>query len=118
MDMSIQLRSESDKLCTLALSFNNAGPLGTRFRYICDEGTYVASYDHLVDGDGVEVIGPTSGTRDGVELQDREFITAIEEGRAPNSSIDSVIDCYKILGKLQLQLDHQGRPSRGSTGRW
>ena len=39
MDMSIQLKSSTGAICTLSLSFNNDGPLGTFFRYIGDSGT-------------------------------------------------------------------------------
>ena len=34
MDMSIQLKAANGAICTLSLSFNNDGPLGTFFRYI------------------------------------------------------------------------------------
>jgi 2-hydroxy-4-carboxymuconate semialdehyde hemiacetal dehydrogenase len=106
MDMSIQLKSESGKLCTLALSFNNDGPLGTFFRYICDNGTYLARYDDLFTGrDDVVDVTKVAVSMDGIELQDREFVAAISEGRQPNSSIESVLDCYRILGQLQEQLD-------------
>ena len=50
MDMSIQLKTDKGAICTLSLSFNNDGPLGTFFRYICDNGTYIARYDDLVTG--------------------------------------------------------------------
>src|SRR5690606_5857078 len=50
MDMSIGMKAPSGAICTLSLSFNNDGPLGTFFRYICDNGTYIARYDDLVDG--------------------------------------------------------------------
>ena len=106
MDMSIQLRSASGQLCTLSLSFNNDGPLGTFFRYICDHGTYVARYDELVTGNDepVDVTG-VAVSMDGIELQDREFVRAIVEHDEPNASIRSVIDCYRVLGDLQEQLD-------------
>lgn len=105
MDMSIQLKTESGILLTLCLSFNNDGPLGTYFRYICDNGTYIARYDDLVDGNenpvdltGVEV------SNNGIELQDREFFAAIREGREARSSIGRVLDCYKVLGEIDKQL--------------
>jgi len=106
MDMSIQLRSASGQLCTLSLSFNNDGPLGTFFRYICDHGTYVARYDELVTGNDepVDVTG-VAVSMDGIELQDREFVRAMVEHDEPNASIRSVIDCYWVLGELQEQLD-------------
>ena len=50
MDMSIQLKAANGAICTLSLSFNNDGPLGTFFRYICDNGTYIARYDDLFNG--------------------------------------------------------------------
>jgi len=108
MDMSIQLRTETGKLCTLSLSFNNDGPLGTFFRYICDNGTYLARYDDLVTGreEPVDVTGVAVSTN-GIELQDREFVAAILEGREPNSSVGSVLDCYRVLGELETQLAAQ-----------
>ena len=106
MDMSIQLQSASGKICTLSLSFNNEGPLGTFFRYICDRGTYLARYDDLTTGnDEVIDVSTVAVSLDGIELQDREFVDAIREGREPNSSIASVLDCYRVLGTLQSQMD-------------
>jgi 2-hydroxy-4-carboxymuconate semialdehyde hemiacetal dehydrogenase len=105
MDLSIQLRTASGRICTLSLSFNNDGPLGTFFRYICDNGTYLARYDDLVTGreEPVDVSGVDVSTN-GIELQDREFVAAIREGRRPNSSVASVLDCYRVLGELETQL--------------
>lgn len=109
MDMSIQLRSETGAICTLSLSFNNDGPLGTFFRYIGDTGTYIARYDDLVNGkeEPIDLTGVTI-SNNGIELQDREFIAAIREGREPNSSVAKVLDCYRVLGELEKQLDVQG----------
>jgi len=108
MDMSIQLRSATGQICTLSLSFNNEGPLGTFFRYICDNGTYIARYDDLFTGtdEPIDVSG-VAVSIDGIELQDREFVRAIKESDEPNSSIGSVLDCYRVLGDLQRQLDAQ-----------
>ncbi len=105
MDMSIQLKSESGAICTLSLSFNNDGPLGTFFRYICDNDTYIARYDDLVTGkeEPVDLTG-VAVSNNGIELQDREFIAAIREGREPNSSVGQVLDCYRVLGELEKQL--------------
>jgi 2-hydroxy-4-carboxymuconate semialdehyde hemiacetal dehydrogenase len=105
MDMSIQLKSESGAICTLSLSFNNDGPLGTFFRYICDNGTWIARYDDLVTGkeEPIDLTGVTV-SNNGIELQDREFIAAIRGGREPNSSIRQVIPCYRVLGALEKQL--------------
>jgi 2-hydroxy-4-carboxymuconate semialdehyde hemiacetal dehydrogenase len=105
MDMSIQLKSESGAICTLSLSFNNDGPLGTFFRYICDNGTWIARYDDLVTGkeEPVDLSG-VAVSNNGIELQDREFIAAIREGREPNSSVAQVLPCYRVLGALEEQL--------------
>ncbi|MFV0462876.1 MAG: Gfo/Idh/MocA family oxidoreductase [Nostocoides sp.] len=109
MDMSIQLKAESGAICTLSLSFNNDGPLGTFFRYIGDTGTYIARYDDLTDGkdNPIDVTG-VAVSMDGIELQDREFVAAIREGREPNSSIASVMPCYEVLGGLEAQLKAAG----------
>jgi len=106
MDISIQLQSESGKICTLSLSFNNEGPLGTFFRYIGDTGTYLARYDDLVDGrDEVIDVTNVAVSMDGIELQDREFVASIREGREPNASVRQVLDCYRVLGELDHQLN-------------
>ncbi|WP_228372910.1 Gfo/Idh/MocA family oxidoreductase [Demequina subtropica] len=105
MDMSIQLKAESGAICTLSLSFNNDGPFGTFFRYIGDTGTYIARYDDLVDGREEPIdVSRVAVSMNGIELQDREFVAAIREGREPNSSLRQVIDCYRVLGQLEEQL--------------
>lgn len=102
MDMSIQLKTEGGKICTLSLSFNNDGPLGTFFRYICDNGTYIARYDDLVDGrENAIDVSKVDVSMNGIELQDREFIAAIREGREPNSSVAQVLPCYEVLYQLE-----------------
>ena len=102
MDMSIQLKTETGKICTLSLSFNNDGPLGTFFRYICDNGTYIARYDDLVTGREEPVdVSKVDISMNGIELQDREFIAAIREGREPNSSVAKVLPCYETLYELE-----------------
>ncbi|MBL0923339.1 MAG: Gfo/Idh/MocA family oxidoreductase [Sphingomonadaceae bacterium] len=104
MDMSIQLKAESGAICTLSLSFNNDGPLGTFFRYIGDTGTYIARYDDLVDGKEEPIdVSKVAVSMNGIELQDREFIAAIREGREPNASVAQVLPCYKVLNDLELQ---------------
>jgi 2-hydroxy-4-carboxymuconate semialdehyde hemiacetal dehydrogenase len=109
MDMSIQLKSETGAICTLSLSFNNDGPLGTFFRYIGDTATYIARYDDLVNGKEEPIdVSQVDVSMNGIELQDREFISAIREGREPNSSVQKVLDCYRVLGELEAQLAAQG----------
>ena len=105
MDMSIQMQTEEGALLTLSLSFNNDGPLGTFFRYICDEGTFIASYDDLVDGKQNPIdVSQVAASMNGIELQDREFFAAISEGREPNSSVGSVLACYRTLDQIEQQL--------------
>jgi 2-hydroxy-4-carboxymuconate semialdehyde hemiacetal dehydrogenase len=112
MDMSVQLRTPSGRICTLSLSFNNDGPLGTFFRYICDNGTYIARYDDLVTGREEPVdVSAVDVSVNGIELQDREFIAAIREGREPNASVASVLPCYRVLGELDTQLATQPEPA-------
>lgn len=110
MDMSIQLLAENGAICTLSLSFNNDGPLGTFFRYIGDTGTYIARYDDLVNGKEEPIdVSDVDVSMDGIELQDREFVAAIREGREPNSSIAQVMPCYRVLHELEQQIDPQRR---------
>ncbi len=106
MDMSIQMKAESGAICTLSLSFNNDGPLGTFFRYIGDTGTYIARYDDLVDGrENAIDVSRVDVSMNGIELQDREFFAAIREGREPNASAAQVLPCYRVLHDLEQQLD-------------
>jgi len=105
MDMSLQLKSSTGAICTLSLSFNNDGPLGTFFRYICDNGTYIARYDDLVDGKEAKIdVSRVDVSMNGIELQDREFFAAIREGREPNASVAQVLPCYRTLDRLERQL--------------
>ena len=106
MDMSIQLKASGGAICTLSLSFNNDGPLGTFFRYICDNGTFLARYDDLFDGQDRKVdVSAVDVSMNGIELQDREFFAAIREGREPNSSVAQVLPCYQVLHALDQQLN-------------
>jgi 2-hydroxy-4-carboxymuconate semialdehyde hemiacetal dehydrogenase len=106
MDMSIQLKVPSGAVCTLALSFNNKGPLGTFFRYICDNGTYLARYDDLVDGDNqpIDLTG-VAVSMNGIELQDREFFSAIKEGREPNASIAQCHTAMQTLDRIEKSIE-------------
>jgi 2-hydroxy-4-carboxymuconate semialdehyde hemiacetal dehydrogenase len=105
MDMSIQLKSSTGAICTLSLSFNNDGPLGTFFRYIGDTGTYIARYDDLLDGKNNAIdVSQVDVSMNGIELQDREFFAAIREGREPNASVNKVLACYQTLHQLEQQL--------------
>jgi 2-hydroxy-4-carboxymuconate semialdehyde hemiacetal dehydrogenase len=105
MDMGILLRAESGAVCTLSLSFNNDGPLGTFFRYIGDSGTYIARYDDLFDGKDQKIdVSQVDVSMNGIELQDREFFAAIREGREPNASVAQVLPCYEVLARLAEEL--------------
>jgi 2-hydroxy-4-carboxymuconate semialdehyde hemiacetal dehydrogenase len=106
MDMSIQLQAATGAICTLSLSFNNDGPLGTFFRYIGDTATYLARYDDLFTGKDEKIdVSQVAVSMNGIELQDREFFAAIKERREPNSSVASVLACYKVLDSLEKQLN-------------
>lgn len=102
MDMSIQMKTKGGAVCTLSLSFNNDGPLGTFFRYICDNGTYIARYDDLFDGKENKIdLSGVAVSNNGIELQDREFIAAIREGREPNSSFAQILPCMQTLDQIE-----------------
>ena len=106
MDMSIIAKVPSGAILTLSLSFNNDGPLGSFFRYICDNGTYKAFYDDLSDGKDVKIdVSKVDVSMDGIELEDREFIAAIKEKREPNGSLAQVLPCMRALGKLERMID-------------
>jgi 2-hydroxy-4-carboxymuconate semialdehyde hemiacetal dehydrogenase len=105
MDMSIQLKAANGAICTLSLSFNNDGPLGTFFRYIGDSATYLARYDDLYDGKEQKIdVSQVAVSMNGIELQDREFFAAIRDGREPNASVAQVLPCYQVLHGLEQQL--------------
>jgi 2-hydroxy-4-carboxymuconate semialdehyde hemiacetal dehydrogenase len=102
MDMSIQMRTPKGAVCTLSLSFNNDGPLGTFFRYICDNGTYICRYDDLFNGKNEQIdVSKVDVSMNGIELQDREFFAAIKEGREPNASVAQVLPAYRTLDRIE-----------------
>jgi 2-hydroxy-4-carboxymuconate semialdehyde hemiacetal dehydrogenase len=105
MDMGIQLQAENGAICTLSLSFNNEGPLGTFFRYIGDTATYIARYDDLFNGKDEKIdVSQVDVSMNGIELQDREFVAAIRDKREPNASVARVLPCYEVLHRLEQQL--------------
>jgi 2-hydroxy-4-carboxymuconate semialdehyde hemiacetal dehydrogenase len=105
MDMSIQMKVPSGAICTLSLSFNNKGPLGTFFRYICDNGTYIARYDDLFDGENQQIdVTKVDVSMNGIELQDREFFAAIKEKREPNGAVSQVLPAMRTLDTLEKSL--------------
>lgn len=108
MDMSIQLKADTGAICTLSLSFNNNGPFGSFTRYIGDTETYLARYDDLYNGREEPIdVSTIDVSLNGIELQDREFLAAIRDGREPSSSIQNVIDCYRVMGDLEDQLNRR-----------
>ena len=115
MDMSIGMKTPSGAICTLSLSFNNKGPQGTFFRYICDNGTYVAYYDDLVDGEKKPIdLSKVDVSMNGIELQDREFFAAIREKREPNSSVAQCLPAMQTLDRLEKSLqEHSSSATRG-----
>jgi 2-hydroxy-4-carboxymuconate semialdehyde hemiacetal dehydrogenase len=102
MDMSIGMKTPSGAICTLSLSFNNNGPFGTFFRYICDNGTYIARYDDLYDGkeNPIDLSG-VAVSNNGIELIDREFFSAIQEGREPNGSVVQCLPAMQTLDRVE-----------------
>lgn len=109
MDMNIGLKVPSGAICTLSLSFNNDGPIGSFFRYICDNGTYLAIYDDLFDGKNNQIdVSKVDVSMNGIELQDREFIAAIQEGREPNASVDQVMPTMEIMDQAEKMLEAAG----------
>jgi 2-hydroxy-4-carboxymuconate semialdehyde hemiacetal dehydrogenase len=108
MDMGIIMRTPSGKICNLSLSFNNDGPLGTNFRYICDNGTYTAFYDEMKTGHGEPVdVSGIDVSEDGIELMEREFFSAIKEGREPNGSVQQILPTMEIMEKVQQMVQKQ-----------
>ncbi len=106
MDMNIGMKTPNGAICTLSLSFNNNGPFGTFFRYICDNGTYLARYDELYDGNDKPIdLSTVAVSMNGIELQDREFFNAIREGREPNSSIKQCFSAMSSLNKIEIYLN-------------
>ena len=105
MDMGILMRVPSGAICTVSLSFNNDGPLGTFFRYICDNGTYICRYDDLFDGKNNAIdVSKVDVSMNGIELQDREFFAAIEQHREPNASVAQCLPAMEVLDRLERQL--------------
>ncbi len=105
MDMSIIMKTPKGAICTLSLSFNNDGPLGTFFRYICDNGTWMARYDDLVDGREQPIdLSDVAVSNNGIELIDREFVAAIREGREPNGSVAQCLPAMEVLEQVEQMM--------------
>jgi 2-hydroxy-4-carboxymuconate semialdehyde hemiacetal dehydrogenase len=112
MDMGIVMKTPSGAICTLSLSFNNKGPLGTLFRYICDNGTYIARYDDLLDGDENKIdVSKVDVSMNGIELQDREFFAAIREKREPNASVAQCYSAMQVLDRIEQFMNSTSKAS-------
>jgi len=108
MDMGIIMRTPSGKVCNLSLSFNNEGPLGTNFRYICDNGTYTAYYDDMKTGYGDTVdVSDIAVSSNGIELMQREFFAAIAEDREPNGSVQQILATHEVMEKIEQMVKQQ-----------
>jgi 2-hydroxy-4-carboxymuconate semialdehyde hemiacetal dehydrogenase len=104
MDLAIIMKAKNGAICTLSTSFNNDGPIGSPYRYICDKGTWIAFYDDLHTAKGEKVdTSATDVSQNGFENQDREFIKAITENRAPNSSVEDALRAMQTLDKVEQQ---------------
>ena len=78
------------------------------FRYIGDTGTWIARYDDLLTGKDVPIdLAGVAVSTNGIELQDREIVSAIREGREPHSSLAQVLDGYRVIGELAKDLEAQ-----------
>jgi 2-hydroxy-4-carboxymuconate semialdehyde hemiacetal dehydrogenase len=114
MDMSIGLAVPSGAICTLSLSFNNDGPFGTFFRYICDQGTYICRYDDLFDGNSSPIdVSKVDVSMNGIELQDREFFAAIRQQREPNASVAQCLTAMQTLARLDQDLKTRQQQAAG-----
>jgi 2-hydroxy-4-carboxymuconate semialdehyde hemiacetal dehydrogenase len=102
MDLTIGMRSKKMKtIISMALSFNNKGPFGGFYRYIGEEETYKVYRDSITDSDGKEV--PLAAML-AFDLQDVEFVSAIREGREPESSAASCVPTMALLDKIDKSM--------------
>ena len=98
MDLTVAMKSPKGPLFTMAMSFNNKGPFGGFYRYIGEEETYKIYRDSMTDSEGREV------ALDGVaafDRQDVEFISAIREGRQPESNAASCVPTMALLDRIE-----------------
>jgi 2-hydroxy-4-carboxymuconate semialdehyde hemiacetal dehydrogenase len=85
----------------MAMSFNNKGPFGGFYRYIGEEDTYKVYRDSMTDSDGNELrLDPTAA----FDRQDVEFVSAIREGREPESSAASVVPAMALLDRIDKSM--------------
>ncbi len=102
MDITVAMKSTRGPLFSMAMSFNNKGPFGGFYRYIGEEDTYKVYRDSMTDSEGKEV------QLDGVpafDRQDVEFVSAIREGREPESSAASCVKTMALLDKIDRAMN-------------
>jgi 2-hydroxy-4-carboxymuconate semialdehyde hemiacetal dehydrogenase len=104
MDLSVAMKSKKGPLFTMAMSFNNKGPFGGFYRYIGEEDTYKIYRDSMTDSDGREVALDSVAAFD---RQDVEFVSAIREGRQPESSAASVVPTMALLDKIDRAMQQE-----------
>jgi 2-hydroxy-4-carboxymuconate semialdehyde hemiacetal dehydrogenase len=85
----------------MALSFNNKGPFGGFYRYIGEEETYKVYRDSMTDSEGKEV---TLDNIAAFDRQDVEFVSAIREGREPESSAASCVPTMALLDRIDKSM--------------
>ncbi|MEO8258181.1 MAG: Gfo/Idh/MocA family oxidoreductase [Acidobacteriota bacterium] len=97
MDLTVAMKSKAGPLFSMAMSFNNKGPFGGFYRYIGEEDTYKVYRDSMTDSEGKDVaLDPMPA----FDRQDVEFVSAIREGRQPESSAASVVPTMALLDRI------------------
>ena len=108
MDMGIVAKVPSGAILTLSLSFNNDGPLGSFFRYICDNGTYKAFYDDLCRRQGQQDRRVEGRRVDGRHRARGPRVHRRHQGKArAEREPAQVLPCMHVLGKLEQIIDPQ-----------
>lgn len=102
MDISVAMKSKKGPLFTMAMSFNNKGPFGGFYRYIGEEETYKVYRDDMTDSEGNKV---TLDPMPAFDRQDIEFVSAIREGREPESSAASVVPTMALLDQIDRAMN-------------
>ena len=103
MDITVAMKSKKGPLFTMAMSFNNKGPFGGFYRDIGEEDTYKVYRDSMTDSDGNEV--HFDDTTAAFDRQDIEFVSAVRDGREPESSAASVVPTMALLDKIDKAMN-------------
>ncbi|HLZ07669.1 MAG TPA: hypothetical protein VKT80_03710, partial [Chloroflexota bacterium] len=117
LDLDILIRTPKDQLIAVSMSYNS------RFNYneyllIGEETTLIATNTRIDGPDGpifeeATRVGPAS---DSIRSQDREFLAAARQNRAPAISAMAVRPAMKVLQTVQDQFD--GWAPRGAQHTW